>query len=61
MDRPNLQNGLGLELGLGEVFVDDGLGGGVLEVNGQVQGRAAIVWLELYISRTCMFPFSEAL
>ena len=43
MDGPNLQNGLGLELGLGEVFADDSLGGGVLDVNGQVQGSAAIV------------------
>ena len=34
---------LGLELGLGEAFADDGLGGGLLEVNGQVQGSEAVV------------------
>ena len=33
----------GLELGLGEVFADDGLGGGVLVLDGQVQGSAAVV------------------
>jgi hypothetical protein len=35
--------GISLELGLGEVFADDGLGGGVLVLDGPVQGSAAVV------------------